>query len=400
MDKLKCFNTNTVKNIITGYNGSTYILLDEDNLVVIGDNYHGQLGVLSSIIQTIFKCWYNKNKIPMDIVSLIIKHIGKNVFNIDNKQLLPILIQDFKINYISSGIAASHKLIIVGDKLYGSGTNEFSQLGIKASSMVTASNAHSAWNLIELNNADLDIKNIKHISCADTYSIVLMYNGDIYASGYSSRGGLGLGLQITQLHHFKNIDIAASICMVKIECGFDHTLGMDDNGVVYSWGDNSDGQLGQGDDVHFMMKPSKIMYFVENDIRIINIACGSMHCVTLDDNGNVYCFGMNSEWQCGNYDVDGENVYIPDKITNNLDIVDIKAGHYHNVLKTVDNKYYLFGWNQYNQCLVINDRINNVFKPTLFDDTMFVSLNMKIIQIYPGYKETRIVVDQYHTQSI
>ena len=41
-------------------------------------------------------------------------------------------------------------------------------------------------------------------------------------------------------------NLLRNVNITKVVCGKSHTLALNDNGQVYSWGDNSYGKLGQG----------------------------------------------------------------------------------------------------------------------------------------------------------
>lgn len=80
-----------------------------------------------------------------------------------------------------------------------------------------------------------------------------------------------------------------------------------------------------------------------------------------------------------------------DSAKNDPIIVDIKCGYYHNVICTKDKTYYLFGYNKYNQCLVEGNHKMFVKIPAKFDIEASGLKGYKILDIYPGYHETRIV---------
>ena len=48
-----------------------------------------------------------------------------------------------------------------------------------------------------------------------------------------------------------------------------------------------------------MTVPRKIQYFQENDIKIVDIRCGRAHSLALDTNGRVYSWGSNMWGECG-----------------------------------------------------------------------------------------------------
>ncbi len=74
-------------------------------------------------------------------------------------------------------------------------------------------------------------------------------------------------------------------------------------------------------------------------------------------------------------------------------IIDIKCGGYHNIIKTANNKFYLWGYNAYNQCLYVDDANppQYIKKPLLFNSNYF-DKDEEILEMYPGYNETRIII--------
>ena len=79
------------------------------------------------------------------------------------------------------------------------------------------------------------------------------------------------------------------------------------------------------------------------------------------------------------------NEYLQDK-----NIIDVKCGYYHNVVKTDNNEFFLFGDNTDYQCLVFDfeedDDEEYVAIPTEFKFE-----NKEIVAIYPGFYATRVV---------
>ena len=57
-------------------------------------------------------------------------------------------------------------------------------------------------------------------------------------------------------------------------------------------------RLGHGDDGH-QRTPKRVLGALENE-RVIDMACGSLHCVVCTASGKVYAWGDNDEGQIGN----------------------------------------------------------------------------------------------------
>ena len=75
-------------------------------------------------------------------------------------------------------------------------------------------------------------------------------------------------------------------------------------------------------------------------------------------------------------------------------VMDIRAGYWHNTVRTEENKYYLWGDNRYNQCLYMDKstEIPDYIKQPLELDCSFMDADAEILDIHPGYTETRILV--------
>ena len=89
-------------------------------------------------------------------------------------------------------------------------------------------------------------------------------------------------------------------------------------------------------------------------------------------------------------------VYYPTKIKLN-NIIQIKCGNNHTILKQKKEnktKYYSFGYNEYNQCLLNNDHEYYVYQPKLIDLEHIknkIGLNNIILNLLPGFNETFII---------
>ena len=71
-----------------------------------------------------------------------------------------------------------------------------------------------------------------------------------------------------------------------------HVLALTRNGDIYSWGNNSYGELGRGDDVpNPCCAPAKVASTLDG-IKVTQIACGGYHSMALTDEGKVICYKM------------------------------------------------------------------------------------------------------------
>jgi len=191
-------------------------------------------------------------------------------------------------------------------------------------------------NPTKINGFGLDssgngIKIVK-VSCGDRYTAMLDSNGNVYTFGSGEYNKLGQGNRNNTISKPTRIKSLSNI--VNVSCGNSHTLVVDFNGNVYGFGNNSNGQLGHrsSNSKRSEHTPIRIKEFGlsldGSGIKIVKVSCSGRHSAILDSDGNVYTFGNNMMGQLGH----GDTIlrYTPTKIAGiNGKVVDISCGlHY------------------------------------------------------------------------
>jgi alpha-tubulin suppressor-like RCC1 family protein len=128
--------------------------------------------------------------------------------------------------------------------------------------------------------------NIIDISCGDYHVLIKDQNNLVFSFGLNNYGQLGLNDFVNRnkptLIDVLNIDHIESGKYFSIISSFDN---------IYSFGSNLYGELGI-DIVHRNIStPTLIPKFTS--FKIKKISCGDYHSVILDTNGDVYTFGLN-----------------------------------------------------------------------------------------------------------
>ncbi len=86
------------------------------------------------------------------------------------------------------------------------------------------------------------------------------------------------------------------ITIPQIKSGDGFTIALKANGEVEAWGKNIYGQLGIGNTTNYD-EPQKLSQL---DETIVEIAVGNNHVIALTENGNIYGWGLNNNGQVGN----------------------------------------------------------------------------------------------------
>jgi len=87
----------------------------------------------------------------------------------------------------------------------------------------------------------------------------------------------------------------------KIFCGYHHSAALDENKVLYMWGRGRFGQLGQGEEILQANVPSLVKGVLQY-VKIDLVACGWQHTLATTKNGFLFSWGLNSNGQLGHGD--------------------------------------------------------------------------------------------------
>ena len=421
------YGNTQIINISTGVEGSTYILLNNGSIIVFGYDEYGQLGVdynkVKKIVLYLYRATAINRILSIDIEILIITYCNKFDERAE-EQTTPVLIDDFKVKHVSKGIASRHRFIITTDDcLYASGWNYHYQCGLlqndKQRKFAKKNTEFNMWQKITYFKDNQIV--LKQIECAWNYSLFLSIAGNMYTVGSSEYGVLGLDSNYSATTNITPIQIGG-IEIESICCGMEHSLALTVKGDLMSWGWDNLGQRGWGgnkdegevkhvkesysvgQDSNIIRYRDKVVhseaayieYFMDNNIVITQIASGECHNMALDTEGKVYCWGRNKCFECGNGDNKNEGISTPELnqylSLHDIVVIDVKCGAFHNVVKTKDDRYYLWGWNNYSQCLEYESEYCKSPHKLNID-------SKKILGVYPGYNETRVVTNADLTEA-
>jgi alpha-tubulin suppressor-like RCC1 family protein len=187
------------------------------------------------------------------------------------------------------------------------------------------------------------------MACGSHHSAFITSDGLVYSMGANSFGQLGVGEPPSNSGNKYSPILVESLLQVEpyqLECGSNHCLLLARQGLVYAWGDNRHGQCGQGS--HLDMQP-ELTYNTPVQVNIhnvINIDCGSDHSALVDGNGRLYTFGKNRNGQLGLGHFADE--FFPQVVSRMVEqIGQVACGTDHTLLLTVTGLVYAMGSNAY-----------------------------------------------------
>eukprot|EP00299_Pterocystis_sp_00344_P015996 c8002_g1_i4.p1 GENE.c8002_g1_i4~~c8002_g1_i4.p1 ORF type:complete len:245 (+),score=48.93 c8002_g1_i4:636-1370(+) len=144
------------------------------------------------------------------------------------------------------------------------------------------------------------LKHLKIVTaaCGHFHSVLLDKQGKVYTAGFNFYGQLGLG-NTSPNTQIGVIPSLARENMVMAAAGAHHTLLLTENGEVFSFGCNLNGELGLGSTTteSYVTIPNLVSSLL--GVRIVKIACGAHHSVAVSDKGQLYAWGCNAHGQLG-----------------------------------------------------------------------------------------------------
>jgi alpha-tubulin suppressor-like RCC1 family protein len=136
-------------------------------------------------------------------------------------------------------------------------------------------------------------------------------------------------------------DAGAPVPVTALAAGVDFTCALRTDGVVRCWGDNREGQLGNGS---MTSTPWPVSVALPSGSVATAIAAGDAHACAILQTGELYCWGDNSAGQVGS---DAATVMTPLRIT--VAVSAVALGKAHSCLINADAQVLCWGSNSEGQ---------------------------------------------------
>ncbi len=173
------------------------------------------------------------------------------------------------------------------------------------------------------------------------HGLALHTEGTVYAWGQNTKGQLGNGETAGRMApvKVKNLDRVKMVA-----AGIRSSYAIKADGTLWAWGQNGDGQLGDGTTIDRLL-PVQITGVTGN---IIALSTGvSYHTLALTDDGKVWAWGNNDSGELG----DGTTTdrTSPVQVPGLDDVVAIAAGGWHSLALKSDGTVWTWGNNEYGE---------------------------------------------------
>jgi|GEM_PF-959907 len=177
--------------------------------------------------------------------------------------------------------------------VWGWGDNTYGQLGVTTTQ--TCNGNPCATSPIMVSGASSVVSTATGVG--GRHTLALATGGSLYAWGNNDDGQLGDGTTTSRLAAEQITGISD---VAVIGAGQDHSLAATNDGTLYAWGSNAYGQLGVTTTQTCGSTPcSESPIPVTGASGVIAVAGGANHSVALTTSGNVYAWGANDKGQVG-----------------------------------------------------------------------------------------------------
>ncbi|WP_149244295.1 T9SS type A sorting domain-containing protein [Dyadobacter sp. 32] len=172
-----------------------------------------------------------------------------------------------------------------------------------------------------------------------SHTLGIKNDGTLWAWGYNNNGQLGDG---TTTDKNSPTQIGSATNWAKLSTGYDHSLGITADGKLWAWGSNTFGQLGDGTQVDKTI-PTQI----GTATNWVSISTGSYSSLAITTEGKLFAWGRNSSGQLG--DGTQADKTTPTRVGSATNWVSVSAARYHTLGITADGKAWGWGFNGYGE---------------------------------------------------
>ena len=184
------------------------------------------------------------------------------------------------------------------------------------------------------------LDSVTAVTGASSHSLACKAYGRVFSWGDNSFGQLGDG---TNFHRRKPVETKNLVTIVEISAtSYAHSVALKSDGTVWTWGRNHFGQLGDG--TYFdRTTPGQ----VPGLSSVKSIASGWGHVVALKTDGTVWTWGWNYSGQLGDGTTSNRNR--PVQVPSLGNVVSIASGYRHTIALKADGTVWAWGNNYYGQ---------------------------------------------------
>ena len=188
------------------------------------------------------------------------------------------------------------------------------------------------------------------LSSGQLYTCALTPAGAAYCWGFNLDGQLGDG---TTTNRWAPVAVSGGVAFAAlVGGGAGHTCGLTAAGVAYCWGDNGDGELGTGTSTPSY---SRTPVVAASGLAFASLSAGGFHTCGVTRSGAAYCWGQNSDGELGDGTTTGPQrcqavcSTIPIAVSGGLSFAGLSLGGFYSCGVSSAGTAYCWGGNRYGE---------------------------------------------------
>jgi alpha-tubulin suppressor-like RCC1 family protein len=233
----------------------------------------------------------------------------------------------------------------------------------------------------------LSLNFANRVGSGSNHTLAIRDDGTLWAWGLNNRGQFGTGATSTTPTGTP-VQVGSARDWVAVTAGLEFSLALKSNGTLYAWGANDQGQLGLGHNTQ-VTTPQPLPQ--KDNSKWVAVSANGLHALGLTATGLVFSWGYNGYGQLGNGSTLNQNnpgqACIPRSSECYIRYHAISTGSTHSLGVTIDKKVYAWGNNSLGQ-LGINEMGNIRPAPVLVSD---VTPNMEVVS--GGHEHTSFFLE-------
>ncbi|WP_422614003.1 RCC1 domain-containing protein, partial [Bifidobacterium indicum] len=185
-------------------------------------------------------------------------------------------------------------------------------------------------------------------SAGSSHSVAVGSDGNLYTWGDNSYGQLGRDTGTTPADRPGRVTPPTGITFTQTSAGQYYSMAVGSDGNLYTWGRNENGQLGRDTGTTPADRPGRVT--PPTGITFTQTSAGSSHSVAVGSDGNLYTWGNNGNGQLGR-DTGTTPADRPGRVTppTGITFTQASAGGWHSMAIGSNGNLYTWGYNGYGQ---------------------------------------------------
>ncbi|WP_422614002.1 RCC1-like domain-containing protein, partial [Bifidobacterium indicum] len=192
------------------------------------------------------------------------------------------------------------------------------------------------------------ITSFTQASAGDMHSMAIGSDGNLYTWGDNYDGQLGRDTTGTPANRPGRVTPPTGVTFTQASARYGYSMAFGSDGNLYTWGDNSGGQLGRDTTGTPYDRPGRVT--PPTGVTLTQFAGGDYHSMAIGSDGNLYTWGDNSKGQLGR-DTTGTPYDRPGRVTppTGVTLTQISANGTYSMALGSDGNLYTWGDNSSGQ---------------------------------------------------